>query len=266
MFEQTPLQEYDANLMGSSTSHSLSVINVEEHSEIKEQERRRIVGDLISEKYGDKAMRLLGACRLFRLILWAVFLGSGIMLIPMKKQLYEQWLQVVWVTSTLVLLTPMNILFTLTLDQKVLSLILMQFRTWVYFGFIIMACAVYYVIHSDPENNGVLGYWWLLLGVDSIYFILLMVAIDAQTLLPHCEKAFCLFLVFTYCVIEYLMLRQNSYYDDLNATVLDFRLLDITLAICLHIGIYCLGCLWRLALTPDKMCGVLVSPTLVSIV
>jgi len=266
MFKQTPPQQLDENLLGSSTSHSLSVINVEERSEIKEEDRRRIVGDLISEKCGDKAMRLIGGCRSFRLILWAVFLWSGIMLVPMKKQLYEQWLQVLSLTSTLILLTPMNILFTLTLDQKVLNLILMQFRTWVYFGFIIMACSVYYVIHCDPENNGVLGYWWLLLGVDSIYFLLLMVAIDAQTVLTHCEKAFCLILVFTYCVFEYLMLRQNSYYDNLNATVLDFRLLDLTLAICLHIGIYCLGCLWRLAITPDKMCGVLVSPTLGSIV
>lgn len=229
--------------------------------EIKEERRRRIVADLFKGKWGDRAIKLLGACRSWRLILWTLLLSiSGIILVPMNENLFSPWFKVLSLVSSLSLIIPMNTLFTLTLDLKVLSLILRQFGTWAFFGYVLIACAVFYDIHGRPENNGVLGYWWFLLGGNSIYFISLMIFIDAQKVFSALDKGILLFTVFTYCGLEYFMLRHEMTYDNLDAKVIAFRVLDLTLAVCLHIGTYCLGCLWRLVMKPDKLCGVLVSP------
>jgi len=241
----------DSNQLNSSCS---------QYCEIK-KERRRIVADLISGKLGDQAIKLLGACRSFRLILWTILMGvSGIILVPMRKELFTPWFKVFSFATSFFLISLMNILFTLTLDIKVICLITRQFGTWVYFGYVLIACAVFYVIHGRPENNGVLGYWWFALGANSIYLVSLMIFVDAQKVFSAFEKAILLFTVFIYCGMEYFILRQDSTYGDLESTVIGFRVLGLTLAVCLHIGIYCLGCLWRLVMKPDKLCGVLVSP------
>jgi len=226
-------------------------------------ERRRIVADLLSEKFGDKAVTLLRACRSIRLIIWTMLMGiSGIMLVPMKKDLFAPWFTWLSFSFSMILMIPMNIMFTLTIELKVLYLILRQFGTWAYFGYVLIASAVFYEIHSLHENNGVLGYWWFLIGGNSIYFILLMIVIDAQKVYSRCDKAILLSVVVIYCGVEYFMLHHGKTYASLDVPILGVDLLDLTLAVCLHIGIYCLGCLWRLLMKPTKFCGVLLSPNI----